>query len=54
MREGLMAVSLALQMTKWMLDLASRLMRARVRLHNADVIAPYMSIIFVANHFTRL
>lgn len=49
-----MAVSLALQMTKWMLDLASQLMRARVRLHNADVIAPDMSIIFVSNHFTRL
>ena len=49
-----MAVSLALQMTKWMLDLASRLIRARVRLHNVDVIAPDMSIIFVANHFTRL
>ena len=49
-----MAVSLALQMTKWMLDLASQLMRARVRLHNTDVIAPDMAIIFVANHFTRL
>ena len=49
-----MAVSLALQMTKWMLDLASRLMRARVRVHNADIITPDMSIIFVANHFTRL
>lgn len=49
-----MAVSLALKMTKWMLDLASRVMRAQVRLHNADVISPDMSIIFTANHFTRL
>jgi len=47
-------MSLALQMTKWMLDLASQLIRARVRLHNADVIAPDMSIIFVSNHFTRI
>ncbi len=49
-----MAVSLAMQMTKWMLDLASRLIRARVRLHNADVLASDMAVIFVANHFTRL
>ncbi len=49
-----MAVSLALQMTKWMLDLASRLVKARVRLHNTDEIPSDASIIFVANHFTRL
>jgi esterase/lipase/1-acyl-sn-glycerol-3-phosphate acyltransferase len=49
-----MAVSLALKMTKWMLDLASQVMRARVRLHNVDVVSQDMSIIFAANHFTRL
>lgn len=49
-----MAVSAALRMTKWMLDLSTRLVKARVRLHNAEIIEPDMAIIFVANHFTRL
>lgn len=49
-----MAASIALQLTKWLLDLASKLVKAKVRLHNADVIEPDMAVIFVANHFTRL
>lgn len=49
-----MAASVALQVTKWLLDIASKLVKARVRLHNADVIEPDMAVIFVANHFTRL
>ncbi|HOM49326.1 MAG TPA: hypothetical protein PK491_12490, partial [Candidatus Hydrogenedentes bacterium] len=49
-----MASSLALHLTKWILDLSSRLIKAKVRLHNAEVIDPTASIIFVANHFTRL
>ena len=44
----------ALTMTKWALDLASRLIKADVRLHNAEVVKPEDSIIFVVNHFTRL
>lgn len=49
-----MSATLAMQMSKWTLDLASRLIRARVRLHNIDVVEPDMAIIFTANHFTRL
>ena len=49
-----MASSVALQLTKWMLDLSARLVKARVRLHNVEVVEPDMAIIFVANHFTRL
>lgn len=44
----------ALTMTKWALDLASRLIKADVRLHNAEVVKPDEAIIFVVNHFTRL
>lgn len=44
----------ALTMTKWALDLASRLIKADVRLHNAGAVRPGDSIIFVVNHFTRL
>lgn len=49
-----MAASVALELTKWLLDLSTKLVKARVRLHNAGVIEPDMAIIFVANHFTRL
>jgi len=49
-----MASTVALTMTKWSLDLASRLIRADVRLHNQDAIQDDMAIIFVVNHFTRL
>ena len=49
-----MAASIALQVTKWLLDLASKLIKANVRLHNIDVIDPDMAVIFVANHFTRI
>lgn len=49
-----MASTVALSMTKWSLDLASKLIRADVRLHNHEAIADDMAIIFVVNHFTRL
>ncbi|NLN91839.1 MAG: alpha/beta fold hydrolase [Candidatus Hydrogenedens sp.] len=49
-----MASSLALHLTKWILELSSRLIKARVRLHNVEAIDSDASIIFVANHFTRL
>jgi esterase/lipase/1-acyl-sn-glycerol-3-phosphate acyltransferase len=41
-------------MTKWALDLASRLIKADVRLHNAGAVQKDDAIIFVVNHFTRL
>lgn len=49
-----MASTVALSLTKWSLDLASKLIRADVRLHNHEAIAGDMAIIFVVNHFTRL
>ncbi|MBN2310110.1 MAG: alpha/beta fold hydrolase [Candidatus Hydrogenedentes bacterium] len=44
----------ALQATKWLLDIASRLVKANVRVHNLEAIQDDMAAIFVANHFTRL
>lgn len=49
-----MASTVALHLTKWTLDLLTRLVKANVRVHNADVVEPDMAIIFTANHFTRL
>lgn len=46
--------SLALRSTKWMLDIATRLVKANVRLHNIERVEDDMSVVFVANHFTRL
>ncbi|NIA14310.1 MAG: alpha/beta fold hydrolase [Nitrospiraceae bacterium] len=41
-------------MTKWTLDVTSRLMQANVRLHDAGVIEDDMAALFVVNDFTRL
>lgn len=49
-----MASTVALSLTKWSLDVASRLIRSDVRLHNHEAITDDMAIIFVVNHFTRL
>jgi len=46
--------SFAFTSTKWALRLASKMIKADVRLHNAGVIQDDMSIIFAVNHFTRL
>jgi esterase/lipase/1-acyl-sn-glycerol-3-phosphate acyltransferase len=46
--------SLALQSTKWLLDIATRLVKASIRVHNIDSIRDDMAIVFVVNHFTRL
>ncbi len=46
--------SFAFTSTKWAMRLASKLIKADVRLHNAGVIQDDMSIIFAVNHFTRL
>ncbi|MBI4558050.1 MAG: alpha/beta fold hydrolase [Candidatus Hydrogenedentes bacterium] len=47
-------LSFALQTTKWLLDIATKLVKADVRVHNVEAIQPDMAIIFVVNHFTRL
>ncbi len=49
-----MASTFSLSMTKWSLDLATKLIKADVRLHNVETIQDDMAIIFTVNHFTRL
>ncbi|MBI2425272.1 MAG: alpha/beta fold hydrolase [Candidatus Hydrogenedentes bacterium] len=49
-----MASTFSLSLTKWSLDLATKLIKADVRLHNVEAIKDDMAIIFVVNHFTRL
>lgn len=49
-----MASTLALSMTKWALDVGTKMIKADVRLHNAEKVKGNTSIIFVINHFTRL
>lgn len=46
--------SFALRSTKWTLDIATRMIKANVRVHNAGVVTNDMAVVFVANHFTRL
>lgn len=46
--------SFAFTTTKWAVRLASKLVKADVRVHNLDVIQDDMSIVFAVNHFTRL
>lgn len=45
---------LAYTLSKWTLNIAGKLVRADVRLHNVEAIQDDMAIIFVVNHFTRL
>lgn len=49
-----MASTVALSLTKWTLDVGTRLIQSDVRLHNHQAIEDDMAIIFVVNHFTRL
>lgn len=49
-----MASTVALSLTKWTLDVGTRLIQSDARLHNARAIQDDMAIIFVVNHFTRL
>jgi esterase/lipase/1-acyl-sn-glycerol-3-phosphate acyltransferase len=49
-----MPSTFALTLSKWALDAAARLIRADVRLHNAEVLEKDMSVILTVNHFTRL
>jgi esterase/lipase/1-acyl-sn-glycerol-3-phosphate acyltransferase len=49
-----MASTWAFKSTKWTLDIATKLIKADIRLHNAEAIRDDMAIIFTVNHFTRL
>lgn len=49
-----MPSTVSLSVAKWVLDLATKLVKSDIRLHRADVIEDDMAIIFVVNHFTRL
>lgn len=46
--------SIAFWSTKWTLDIAKRLIKADVRVHNTKAVRDDMSIVYVVNHFTRL
>lgn len=49
-----MPSTFALTLAKWTLDVATRLVKANVRLHHADALTDDMAVVFVVNHFTRL
>jgi esterase/lipase/1-acyl-sn-glycerol-3-phosphate acyltransferase len=49
-----MPSSVALTFAKWALDAATRLIKADVRLHRAEVLSEDMAVIFAVNHFTRV
>lgn len=40
--------------SKWLMKLATKMLKSDVRVHNADIIEDDMAIIFAVNHFTRL
>jgi len=46
--------SFAFKATKWTLDLATKLIKADVRMHHHETIRDDMAIVFVVNHFTRI
>lgn len=46
--------TVAFKSTKWTLDIASRLVRATIRVHVTEPLQDDMAIVFVVNHFTRL
>jgi esterase/lipase/1-acyl-sn-glycerol-3-phosphate acyltransferase len=46
--------SFAFNTSKWVMGIASKLIKSDVRMHNADLISDDMAIIFAVNHFTRL
>lgn len=47
-------MAFTLTLTKWTLDVATKLIKSNVRVHNLEAIKDDMAIIFVVNHFTRL
>ncbi len=46
--------TLAVKTAKWTLDIASRIIKAEVRLHHPERASSDLAAIFVVNHFTRL
>ncbi|MFA6244990.1 MAG: 1-acyl-sn-glycerol-3-phosphate acyltransferase, partial [Candidatus Hydrogenedentales bacterium] len=44
----------AVKSTKWTLDIATRFIKANIRLHNLEALEDDMAAIFVVNHFTRV
>lgn len=46
--------SFAFKSTKWVISMASKLLKSDVRLHNVEALDDDMAIIFAVNHFTRL
>ncbi len=49
-----MPSTFALSLSKWALDVATKVVKADVRLHHADIVRDDLAIVFVVNHFTRL
>lgn len=49
-----MPSTIALSLSKWALDVATKVVKADVRMHHASVVRDNLSILFVVNHFTRL
>lgn len=49
-----MASTFAVSLSKWSLDLATKFIKADVRLHNPENVQGDMSVVFVVNHFTRI
>jgi esterase/lipase/1-acyl-sn-glycerol-3-phosphate acyltransferase len=47
-------MTVAFKTTKWALDIATKLIKADVRVHNLEALRDDMSILYVVNHFTRL
>lgn len=46
--------AIALKSTKWALDIATKLIKANIRVHNIEQIKDDMAIVYVVNHFTRV
>lgn len=46
--------AIALKSTKWALDIATKLIKSNIRVHNIDEIKDDMAIVYVVNHFTRI
>src|SRR5690242_4579259 len=51
---GVLMGAIALKSTKWALDIATKLIKANIRIHNIEQIKDDMAIVYVVNHFTRL
>ncbi len=49
-----MPSTISLSLAKWVLDLATKVIKADVRVHNMPVVNNNTAIIFTVNHFTRL